>query len=202
MKIGKKAGWAWAVAGAVLLTCGCGGRAVVPSSYETYKADDDSFKIQYPAQWKASGGGKGYAWAKFISGNAQIKVDTSLVGSLIGDIAQSQNQAFGHDGKGAKIPGEKEVDMAPVRVAHDFEKEAFLESTGFKEQDPVAVKTGLGSARKSEFTGSATFGGGIHGYRATALTLDKRVRVLCQCPESEWQTLKPVFDKVIESVGP
>jgi len=39
-------------------------------------------------------------------------------------------------------------------------------------------------------------------FRATVLSRDKRVRIVCQCPEAEWQTLKPVFDKVIESVAP
>jgi hypothetical protein len=25
----------------------------------------------------------------------------------------------------------------------------------------------------------------------------KRIRVVCQCPEAEWKALKPAFDKII-----
>ena len=45
------------------------------------------------------------------------------------------------------------------------------------------------------------FGGAIRGYRATALTHDKRVRIVCQCPEAEWQALKPAFDKVMKEAS-
>lgn len=198
MRTSRKAGWAYAIAGAVLVTCGCGGRAVVPSSYNTHKAADKSFQIDYPAEWKAEGGGTKLAWASFTSGNAKIDVETGLTGSLIGDIAQSQNTILGVDPTKQTEGG---PDLAPARAAHDFEKPAFIDQTGFTEQDPVPVKTGFGDSRKSEFTGSGSFGGSIRGYRATALGRDKRVRIVCQCPEAEWETLKPVFDKVIESVG-
>jgi hypothetical protein len=201
MKINRRVGWAWAVASAVLATCGCGGRAVVPSSYKTYNADDGSFQIAYPAEWEVAGGGKGLAWAKFTSGSAQIAVETGLVGSLVGDITQARNDVLGLDRSKGDAAGEKEVDLAPARAAHEFEKQVFLEDTGVKEQDPVAVQTGLGDARKSEFTGSDTFGGAIHGYRATALSRDKRIRIVCQCPEAEWNILRPAFDKVIESIA-
>ena len=94
-------------------------------------------------------------------------------------------------------------DLAPVAQVHEMEKEEFAEEIGgCEEQAPLAVKTGLGDARKSEFTTSGTFGGTIRGYRVTALSLDRRVRVVCQCSESDWENLQPAFDRVIESLGP
>ncbi len=63
------------------------------------------------------------------------------------------------------------------------------------------MKTGFPDARKSEFSGSKTFGGKIRGCRVTALSSHKRIRVVCECPESEWEALKPAFDKAIESVA-
>ena len=181
------------VVGALLVTCGCGGRAIVPASFETFNSKDGSFKVQYPAKWEADGGGRsGYYWAKFSSGNASITVDTSAAGSLIADIAK-----MGMVRGGSMVTPE---DLVPVAVVHETERQGFEESGSVKEQKPAVALTGFGDSRKSEYTGKTTFGGSIHGYRVTALSSEKRIRVVCQCPESEWAALKPAFDKVIESV--
>jgi len=55
---------------------------------------------------------------------------------------------------------------------------------------------------RAEFTASGSFGGTLKGYRATALSRDRRVRVMCKCSKDDWEKLKPAFDKVIESLGP
>lgn len=173
---------------------GCGGKAVVPSSYKSYNAKNGAFKIEYPDGWTAEGGGNAqYASAKFTSGKAQIEVYTGLSGSAMGDIAASQNRM-----SGAKDDDET---LAPVAKVHQVEQAGFVEEQGAKEQPPVALKTGLGDTRKSEFTASGSFGGAMHGYRATALSRDFRIRIVCQCPEAEWAALKPAFDRIITSVS-
>ena len=63
------------------------------------------------------------------------------------------------------------------------------------------MATHLGDSRKSEFTGSGLLNGAFHGYRVTALSRDKRIRVVCRCSESQWQSLQPAFDKMIASVA-
>jgi hypothetical protein len=188
--------WALAAAiGAVLAIGGCGGKAVVPTSYDPYNAKDGSFQIQYPAGWESDGGDRsGYAWAKFTSGRAVISVDADITGSLIGDISKSKALHLG-------IAVDQGEDSSPVAAVHEEEKQGFEEEEGVTEQKPVPVKTGFPDARKSEFSGSKTFGGAIRGCRVTALSPNKRVRVVCQCPESEWEALKPAFDKAIESVA-
>ncbi len=186
---------AWlAVIGAMLAISGCSGPAVVPAEFKPYKAQDGSFLILSPTGWEVESGGKaGYAWAKFTSGSAEISVDANWVGSMIADIAKSGFNPIGID-----IAVE---DRAPVAAVHEHERQGFEEGAGVQEKQPVAVPTGLSDARRSEFTGTRTFGGSIHGYRVTALSSDKRIRVVCQCLESEWEALKPAFDKVIESLG-
>ena len=187
--------WTLAAAiGAALAIAGCTGKAVVPTSYSMYNSKDGSFQIQYPAGWEADGGDRsGYAWAKFTSGNAVISVDANVVGSLLGDIAKRKMV------HGGILPDQEE--RSPAAVVHEQEKGGFEEEEGVTEQEPVIVKTGFPDARKSEFSGSKTFGGAIRGCRVTALGTDKRIRVVCECPESEWEALKPAFDKAIESVA-
>jgi hypothetical protein len=178
-----------------MIASGCGGgRAAVPSSYKAYHAKDGCFKIDYPTEWAVEGGGAGvYAWAKFTSGSASIAVNTSLVGSLLGDLANATSQMI--------APKDDDEDHAPAAVVHERERETFEQTEGVKEQTPTTIKAGWGKARRAEHTGSKNFGGAIHRHRATILSPDYRIRVICQCPESEWAALKPVFEKVIESVS-
>jgi hypothetical protein len=195
MMNGKKVFFAFvALAGWAISLGGCGGPAAVPTSYNTFKSADGSFKIEYPAQWSAEGGGGkgGVAWAKFTSGNSEIKVETNVAGSLMGDIAKSTGSLLG---------GEAAEDPAPVALVHEQEKAGFEEDAGVQEQKAAPVKTGIPEARKAEFTGNKTFGGSIHGYRVTALSTQRRIRVVCQCPEAEWTSLKPAFDKIIETLS-
>jgi hypothetical protein len=174
---------------------GCGeDRAVIPSSYDGLNAKDGSFKFVYPSGWAMkSGGGNGQAWAECTSGSATISVDSNIAGSLLGDLTQANNQAMGQQNT--------DPSRAPVAVVHEMEQTDFEGGAGVKEQTPTVVKTGLGDARKSEFTGKPAFGPAIHGCRVTALSLDRRIRVVCRCSETEWAALQPVFDKVIESVA-
>ena len=92
---------AWCLAIAV---GGCGGKAIVPSSYSTF-TDELNVFTQYPDGWSADGGGqKDYSWAKFSSGNAQIEVDSDLATRvLLSQIAVTGQ--FPRPGWGLLIPG-------------------------------------------------------------------------------------------------
>ena len=175
---------------------GCNRPTVIPSSYETYNAGDGSFQILCPKEWTSEGSGKGgYYFAKFTSGGAEISVETNIVGSLLGDIAKS----------GIMVPGMatmNQKEIPPVVAVHEQERAGFEDDLSVKEQAATDLKTTLGEARRSEFTGKKTFGGALHGYRITIVTSQNRVRVVCYCSEAEWKKLQPVFEKVIASVAP
>jgi hypothetical protein len=178
---------------ALLTLGGCTGATVMPTTYDTYDAKDGSFLIEYPAGWEVtSGGSLGYAWAKFTSGSAQVTVDTNLVGSLMADIAKSHIAIVTMEGR---------QDAPPVEKVHESEKSDFAQESGATEQTPAIVTTRLGESCKSEFTGTGALGDTFHGYRVTALSRDKRIRIICQCSEAQWQSLQPAFDKMIVSVA-
>jgi hypothetical protein len=58
----------------------------------------------------------------------------------------------------------------------------------------------LGEGRRSTFTAEQTLGGKVFGYRATLLGGDRRIEIVTTCSASNWQTLKPAFEKVIASL--
>jgi hypothetical protein len=182
------------VAGLMFAVGGCHSRAAIPTSYDSYNCPYGNFKVQYPAGWQVEPSGKGrYASVTFTSGNAQISVETSITGSLIGDQVSASLGKFG--------PQDVPEEMRPVSVVHEKEKEGFEDQEAVKEDKPTMVKTAMGEGRRSEFKGSSAFGGETRGCRVTTLSNDYRLRVVCKCPAAEWDALKPVFDKVIESLG-
>jgi hypothetical protein len=173
---------------------GCGaGPVAAPTEFAEYNSPGGTFACEYPKNWQADGGGKrGLEWAKFTSGPAQIKIDTGVAASLMGDIADS----FGGETE------ELGPEFEPVHSVHaDGQRAAEEEFSGYKEIGEIEVlEAPLGPARHNQFTAASTFGSGLHGFRATLLGKDKSVHVTCVCPESDWKTLQPAFEKVLASL--
>jgi hypothetical protein len=173
---------------------GCSGPTAVPSSYSTYANDQKIFKIDYPDGWSSQSASRmDYSEVKFCSGGTEIEVQADIATrALLAEIAQTGIHPGNPNEPGSAVSAQN---------AHWLEKPTFESQNGVKEEKSVTATTKLGNGVKSEFTGTDTFGNDIHGYRATSMNNDKRIRVVCRCPEDEWQTLKPVFDTVIVSVS-
>ncbi len=171
---------------------GCGGGVAMPTSYQNYKAKDDSFAIDYPANWEAVGGGQGtYYSARFTSGSASVKVTADVVATALSDIGQSQLATMG---------GGADLAMAIVTVHNKGKEQMSSEWSNYQEQEPVKVPTAFGDGRQAEFTASGAFGGKVRGCRLTALSGFRRISVVALCNEGEWTKVKPVFDKMIASL--
>jgi hypothetical protein len=164
--------------------------AVAPESYSPYQAPEDAFQCDYPSGWAVRREGvKDHYTVTFTKGSASIRISQSLAGSAMGDIA------------GAADPG-NDPDRAPVARVHAF-KQAQLadELSGYEEGPAETVPSRFGPARRSAFTASGLLGRKFRGYRATALGPLIQYDVVCQCPETDWDVLRPAFARVIESLG-
>ena len=172
---------------------GCGGAVPAPTAFVSYNAPDGRFACDYPKGWEAVGsGGKTDAplsYARFTMGNAEIKVDADFAGSLFGDIARSSGSMVGD----AEPPVAKVHPMGVRHMKDEYSNYQERQANGFQSK-------GMGEGRRSIFIADQTLGGKIYGYRATLLTGDRRITVVCSCPATNWQALKPAFEKVIESL--
>jgi hypothetical protein len=180
---------------AVVSVTGCSSApAVVPTTFSTYNSKDGTFACDAPDGWDIQGGGKqGPVWAKFTSGPAIIDIKGDVSGSLMGDIHGTLG-----GGNQAILPQDE-----PVHKVHVADLEmAAKEYDGYTETptSPAVIESRLGPARLSEFTAKSGFGTALHGYRVTILGHDKRVVVYCVAPETDWQALKPTFDRVLASM--
>ncbi len=171
---------------------GCGGSVPAPTGFVAYHSPDGRFSCDYPKGWQAEGGGKAdkpISWAKFTSGNAEIRVDADFAGSLFGDIAKSGNALSGSD----EAPAAKVHPLGIRHMKDEFSNYTEREATSFQSK-------GLGEGRKSIFIASGSLGGKTFGYRATLLSGERRITIITSCPAANWQVLKPAFDKVILSL--
>lgn len=199
-------GWAFLGLLTSLLVAGCGtGSVSTPTSYQTWNAQDGTFCIEYPAGWKADGGGKhGIQWATFRQGSAQIDVSVSFGESVVGDILGSgvgggaatklRVNESGH------VVADDEDITPPVAIIHEKKRKEIEEDySDYREKEAVELFTALGEGRKSEFKANKGLVQ-LHGYRATILNSNRGITVICHCAEKDWEKLQAPYDKILASL--
>lgn len=160
-----------------------------------FSPKDGAFKLKYPPGWESETGSRPdnmYSWAKFTRGSATVQVYADTAGSLMS----------GSDSAGQYEEGSE---LAPVHRAHEiYVKTASEEFSDFVDSKPAVFKgPQTGEGRISLFTASAggLFGSKLRGYHVTFLSRDRRVTILCHCPEKEFPGLKPTFLAICRSMA-
>jgi len=175
-----------------LVFVGCQQKVAVPDKYANYNCKDGSFAIDYPALFERKGGvnkNQGSAWAKFEKGGISIRVDSSFMQSVLGDI-------MGNSGDTSQMSD----DERPEAQLHEFNREYYTEEYRDFEEEPGETKRlPLGMTRITVFTATDGFGK-IKGIRSTTCQRDKGVTFRAYCPESQWDDFKPVFEKMLDSL--
>jgi len=156
---------------------------------------DSAFKLRYPQGWESDSGSRPdntYSWATVSHDTAKIRIIADIKGSLMSGSDSSHQHEEGSE-------------LAPVNVAHELYKKTAAEDYGdFNESKPAVFKgSPLGEGRISVFSAAAEglFGSKLRGYHVTLLTRDRRVTILCHCPEKEFAKLKPTFLAVCRSLS-
>ena len=172
-----------------LASWGCSsGPVAAPTSYTQFESKDKQVKFEYPTglEVTASGGQGLLSHSIFQMGPAKIDVACDVAGSLIAGPASPRN--------------DPNIEPPVVRIHELGLKNVQEDMSGYEEQQAQPIQTKVGEGRVSEFTAAGSIGGKIRGFRATALTRDRRVTVICTCPVRDWETLKPAFTQVISSL--
>ena len=161
--------------------CGSGAPAEPVAAFEAFEASDKSFTGQGPAGWEKGAGDAGGTIGRvvFAKGDAKIRVSSSAASSFMADAMKS-----------GPTPA--------VEVLHTKGLEKLADYFSNPEPGPMKeMKSAIGDARYCEFTAD---GGKTRGYRSTAVGPQRVIYVTASCPESDWETLKPAFSKVIDSI--
>jgi hypothetical protein len=151
------------------------------TAWNRYVAPEQEFGFDFPKGWDFRQYGiKDKREVNVNKGSASISFKENLTGSLIGDIANAAN--FGKD---------VSDDRLPVAKVHEMRK-----PEGAKEDPAVTVNSKSGKARRSFYSD-----GSRRGYRATVLLQQTALDIFCECHETDWETLRPAFERVIESTS-
>jgi hypothetical protein len=160
-----------------------------------FSPTDSAFKLHYPQGWESDTGSRPdntYSWATISHDSAKIRIIADIKGSLMSGSDSSREHEEGSE-------------FAPVHLAHELYKKTAAEDYGdFNESKPAVFKgSQMGEGRISVFTAAAEglFGSKLRGYHVTLLTRDRRVTILCHCPEKEFAKLKPTFLAVCRSLS-
>lgn len=154
------------------------------TAFDRFSTEENEFGFDYPARWEARGYGlRGRREVEVKGPAATINIKENLVGSLVGDIVGA--------GTGGKpVPDE----LSPVGRVHEMRRPK--DTRSYQEEPAVTVMTKFGKARRSAYKDGAK-----RGYRATVLMHQTALDVFCECRASDWDTLRPAFERVIESLG-
>ncbi len=154
------------------------------TAFERYSTEEKDLGFDYPKGWDVSEYGKqNQRHIEVKGGSAMITMKENLAGSLVGDIA-------GALGGGKEVPEE----LTPVAQVHEMRRPK--DSSSYREEPAVSVDTRMGKVRRSAYTD-----GSKRGYRATALMRQTALDVFCECRASDWETLRPAFERVIASLS-
>jgi hypothetical protein len=154
---------------------------------------DNAFKLRHPKGWEAETSSRPdntYSSAIFTKDYAKIEVYADIAGSLM-----SGSDVGGNYPEGSEL--------APVHRAHElYKRTAAEEFSDYNESKPALFKDSvMGEGRLSTCSANSggLFGSKLRGYHATFLSRDRRVSVLCHCPEKEFPKYKATFLAVCRS---
>lgn len=167
-----------------------------PTSYGTYTALDKAFACDAPSGWtQRSFGvdGGDSSGVLFKKGTVRISVVSDLTGSLMGDVGNAGN---------ANLPPEQQ--KPPVEKLHETGQKALADQIDDYDELPAKpLQTPMGDTRISEWTGKGGgMAGKLHGFRVTTLGQERRIRIVCLCPERDWAALQPAFLRIVNSLAP
>jgi len=169
-----------------------------PAMFRPADSPDKAFTCDGPDGWTMIGAGtEGSDEGGLLFKKGPVKIDITDSGMLsyMSDGMKAPASPMGDDPNLPPPP-------PPVEQMHERLNDSLKEKyDNYVEQPMQPLQAPFGDSRVSEWTAKGgIFTGNIHGYRVTMLGLNKVITVDCHCPEGNWETLKPVFLKVVQSI--
>jgi hypothetical protein len=177
-----------------------------------YVSDDKSLSVQHPGNWKPHALSSMAISARVAfdpNSNTHFAIDTSLAGSLMGDIAKAGNDSLSQlQGMAGMPAGSADKQKSPLETLHEASLHALAKNkTRYPEFAPGAtqpIQIGGVEALSTDFTYQQ---GGLLGKRemvgtyVTILTKDREVTVTATSSKAQKKTMKPIFDQMIASIN-
>jgi hypothetical protein len=174
----------------------------VPDKFATYTSASGAFALDAPEGWARKGvdieredsmTGQKYEsdsdGATITQGKGIIQVWTDTGG----DVMQDQLLSGGGPNFGVLLDDKHKQFMGVMKKRVG----------GFTPTDAGSLSVGPFGAKVVEYTGTSGFliRTKVHGYAATVQGPKHFMQILLQCPENNWDDLKPVYERILKSVS-
>jgi hypothetical protein len=175
----------------------------VPDSFTTYTSASGAFSLEAPEGWARKGvdieredsmTGQKYEsdsdGATITRGKAIIQVWTDTGG----DVMQDQLLSGGGPNFGGLLDDKHKQFMGVMKKRVG----------GFTQTESGTFSLAPFGAKVVEYTGTSGFlffGGKVHGYAATVQGPKHFMQILLQCPDNNWDDLKPVYERILKSAA-
>jgi hypothetical protein len=178
-------------------------RVPAPTAYTTFVAPNKDFQINGPEGWDVvtaydvqgdSSSDSNVGGVKFKYSHAYIDVTTNSVVEIRNDILLNGAGAAPDALFGSLAAYEQKRSKGHVAGV----------LKNYQEKKMPRFASPMGEAAICEYTADGPkigFGPKVHGYRMTTVGPKVYALIDCQCPEADWQTLKPAFVKVINTIA-
>jgi len=143
-----------------------------------------------PEGWESSGGGGGRS-------GPPIFAKISDGGSISIEIRESLGLKLRQVAAGARVP------LPSLTEVHEYFGEATKRNFSRYEEGPERpIETAGFTACISDFSGNEDFFSGmVKGCRASLVHPLHQYNVVCKCPPAQFEDVRPVFEKIISSLG-
>jgi DNA-directed RNA polymerase subunit M/transcription elongation factor TFIIS len=167
--------------------------------YVDFQPQDSGVTCRIPKDWEKSwGGGQGGQpyWARFGDARLTIEARESISGGAMGQAAIAMQQKMD--------PGNASDALSPSQKVHEAQERGFAEDfQGFQEQPGRKIATGFGPGWIADFTAQeGMLKSTVNGCRATVLNSIHQFTVTFKCSPAMFKDAKPVFEKILSSMGP
>lgn len=188
------------IGGVLLLRGGGSAKYVAPADneYTEFRPQNCGISCKAPKNWSTDwGGGTGGQpyWARLGDDRLKIEVRESISGGAMAQAAIAMQQKMD--------PGGRDESLSPAQQVHEAQEKRFAENyKEYHEQPARKIRTQFGEGRISDF--SATEGlikSTVVGCRTTMFNTTHQFTVSFKCSPSMFKDAKPVFEKVVASMG-
>jgi len=176
-----------------------------------YVSEDKSLAFQYPGNWKPQPTSSQAVSARVAfdpNSTTHVEVDTSLAGSLMGDIAKSGDASLSAlQGMPGMPAGVADKQKSPLELLHEAALHGMAKNKtrypDFEAGASLPIQVGGVPALSTDFRFKE---GGVWGKRdmvgtyVTILTKEREVSVKATTSKALQKTMKPVFEQMIDSI--
>lgn len=179
-----------------------------PTEFERIHHLNGEFYVEVPTNWEREESANKPdvpEWLKVSQGSAVIEIRFDDSGTFVANAAGSGGNVTDLSqtmaGAGGRTMTTNPSDPAPIRSLHDATGEAYAKAyRNFEDGNTTPYEMKYGDARIATCTFTEGINTKMKAMRISVYNGTKAWKILCRAREADFDSLKPAFEKVVQSM--